>query len=179
MGHERTEPPGAGLEVALIGAGLAVVVVGAVTAAGAALSGAQVSGGLGEWLASRWSARHGRLADGGVGRRGERHRLDDLVLALHGRRGSRCGCSPRRAHRRVASARPTEPRAIRPGTRRTHRDPSGRPPAAHRRLRHHRPVGCCSDSTLTRAGSWRLRIGSGNRCLAVTLAGRAHVVRWR
>src|SRR6056297_3532817 len=50
MGHERTEPPGAGLEVALIGAGLAVVVVGAVTAAGAALSGAQVSGGLGEWL---------------------------------------------------------------------------------------------------------------------------------
>ena len=50
MGHERTEPPGAGLEVALIGAGVIVVVVGAVTAAGAALSGAQVSGGLGEWL---------------------------------------------------------------------------------------------------------------------------------
>ena len=51
MGRERTEPPGAGLEVALIGAGLAVVVAGVVTAGGAALSGAEVSGGLGEWLA--------------------------------------------------------------------------------------------------------------------------------
>lgn len=51
MGRERTEPPGAGLEVALIGAGLALVVAGVLTAGGAALSGAQVSGGLGEWLA--------------------------------------------------------------------------------------------------------------------------------
>jgi type IV secretion system protein VirD4 len=50
MGRERTEPPGAGVELALIAAGMAVVMAGSVTAAGARLSGARVSGGLGEWL---------------------------------------------------------------------------------------------------------------------------------
>ena len=61
--RQRSEPPGAGLEVALIAAGAAVIAIGAVTAAGGALAarlaGGRVSGGLADWLLVA-----GRLAQG-------------------------------------------------------------------------------------------------------------------
>jgi type IV secretion system protein VirD4 len=54
MVWERSEPPGAGLELLALAVGAAVVVAGLVTATGArvatALSGGRVSGGLGDWL---------------------------------------------------------------------------------------------------------------------------------
>lgn len=59
MGQERAEPPGAGLELAAIGAGGVVVGSALVTAGGARMSGAEVSGGLGEWVRVA-----GRLASG-------------------------------------------------------------------------------------------------------------------
>ncbi|MGE0308164.1 MAG: hypothetical protein AB7Q27_20685, partial [Acidimicrobiia bacterium] len=59
MGRERTEPPGVGLELVAIGAGGVVVGSALVTAGGARMSGAEISGGLAEWLRVA-----GRLASG-------------------------------------------------------------------------------------------------------------------
>ena len=54
MAPERVEPPGAGLELAVVAAGAAAVVAGMVTAGGAWLSarfsGGRVGGGLADWL---------------------------------------------------------------------------------------------------------------------------------